>query len=117
MAGAALVLSIKLEDPPTLLPAAEPLLFTPASESAAESAHTVAFSTFPSVHLLQGIKVIKCTGEKKLFFFFKRGRGINLKVLQYSPVGGGGGEQDMLIPVGPVKTCPEPGTANVGNTR
>lgn len=88
MAEAALVLSIKLEDPPTLLPAAEPLLFTPASESAAEAAHTVAFSTFPSVHLLQGIKVIKCTGE---FFFFMQGRGINLKVLQYSPVRGGAG--------------------------
>lgn len=67
MAEAALALSIKFVQTPSdtfclsSLPAAKPLLFTPASQSAAESAHTVLFSTFPSVHLLQVKKVIKCT--------------------------------------------------------
>ena len=47
MAEAALVLSIKFVKTPSdtfclsSLPAAKPLLFTPASQSAAESAHTV----------------------------------------------------------------------------
>lgn len=67
MAEAAMVLSIKFVQTPSdtcclsSLPAARPLLFTPASQSAAESAHTVLGSTFPSVHLLQVQKVIKCT--------------------------------------------------------
>ena len=67
MAEAALVLSIKFVQTSSdtfclsSFQAAEPLLFTPASPSAAKSSHTVPFSTFPSVHLLKVIKVIKCT--------------------------------------------------------
>lgn len=67
MAEAALVLSIKFAQTPSdtfclsSLPAAKPSLFMPASQRAAESAHTVLPSAFPSVHLLQVIKVIKCT--------------------------------------------------------
>lgn len=59
MAEAALVLSIKFVQTPSdtfclsSLPAAKSLLFTPASQSAAESAHTVLTSTSPSVHLLR----------------------------------------------------------------
>ena len=62
MAEAALVLSIKSVQTPydtfclSSLQAAKPSLFTPASQSAAESAHTVLSSTLPSVHLLQAIK-------------------------------------------------------------
>lgn len=66
MAEAALVLSIKSVQTPSdtfclsSLATVKLLLFTPASQSAAESAHTVLLSTFLSVHL-QVIKVIKCT--------------------------------------------------------
>lgn len=66
MAEAALVLSIKFAQTPSdtfylsSLPAAKPSLFMPA-QRVAESAHTVLPSAFPSVHLLQVIKVIKCT--------------------------------------------------------
>lgn len=65
MAVAALVLSIKFVQTATdtfcltSLPAAKPSLFTPASQSAEESAHTVLSSTLPSIHLLKVMKVIK----------------------------------------------------------
>lgn len=67
MAEAALVLSIKFVQTPSdtfclsSLPAAKPSLFMSALQSAAESAHTVLYSTLPSVHLLQVKKVIKYT--------------------------------------------------------
>lgn len=57
MAEAALLLSIKFTQTPSdtfclsLLATVKLLLFTPASQSAAESAHTVLLSTFTSLHL------------------------------------------------------------------
>lgn len=105
MAEAALVLSIKLMNSP--LP--PPLRFQLSSHYCSRQRLRVQQNQhilYPSAlsYLYTYYRSERSLNE--LYFFFKRGRGINLNVLQYSPEGGARKDMNYVNSSGNLVACP-----------